>query len=201
MNDNTRSGPVYDEHTALLVVDVQNDFADPKGTLSVQGADEVVDVANRESARARAAGALVVYTRDWHPEQTPHFEPYGGVWPVHCVRDTWGAQFHPRLEVEGELIHKATGPEDGYSAFSVQHLPSGEVRGTGLEKLLREHGVHRLVIVGIATDYCVRESGFDAVRLGFETEVLREGVRAVDLEPGDGERAIADLVGAGVRLI
>jgi nicotinamidase/pyrazinamidase len=201
MNDNTRSGPVYDEHTALLVVDVQNDFADPKGTLSVQGADEVVDVANRESARARAAGALVVYTRDWHPEQTPHFEPYGGVWPVHCVRETWGAQFHPRLEVEGELIHKATGPEDGYSAFSVQHLPSGEVRGTGLEKLLREHGVHRLVIVGIATDYCVRESGFDAVRLGFETEVLREGVRAVDLEPGDGERAIADLVGAGVRLI
>jgi nicotinamidase/pyrazinamidase len=201
MNDNTRSGPVYDEHTALLVVDVQNDFADPKGTLSVQGADEVVDVANRESARARAAGALVVYTRDWHPEQTPHFEPYGGVWPVHCVRDTWGAQFHPRLEVEGELIHKATGPEDGYSAFSVQHLPSGEVRGTGLEKLLREHDVHRVVIVGIATDYCVRESGFDAVRLGFETEVLREGVRAVDLEPGDGERAIADLVGAGVRLI
>jgi nicotinamidase/pyrazinamidase len=190
----------YDEHTALLVVDVQNDFADPHGSLSVRGAEEVVDVANREAERARAAGALVVYTRDWHPAETPHFEPWGGVWPVHCVHDTWGAEFHPLLDVEGELIYKATGPEDGYSAFSVQHLPTGETRGTGLEQLLREHDVERVVIVGIATDYCVRESGFDAARLGFEAEVLTDGVRAVDLEPGDGERALKELERAGVRL-
>jgi nicotinamidase/pyrazinamidase len=190
----------YDEHTALLVVDVQNDFADPKGSLSVRGAEEVIEVANREAARARAAGALVVYTRDWHPAETPHFQPYGGVWPVHCVQETWGAQFHPRLEVDGELIYKATGPEDGYSAFSVQHLPTGETRGTGLEQLLREHGITRVVIVGIATDYCVRESGFDATRLGFETEVLTEGIRAVDLEPGDGDRALEELERAGIRL-
>ncbi|HXY92549.1 MAG TPA: isochorismatase family protein, partial [Acidimicrobiia bacterium] len=131
----------------------------------------------------------------------PHFAEFGGIWPVHCVRDTWGAEFHPGLVVDGELIHKATGPEDGYSAFSVQHLPTGEVRGTGLEELLREHDVHRVVIVGIATDYCVRESGLDAARLGFETEVLGEGVRAVDLAPGDGERALDELEHAGVRLV
>ena len=193
--------PRYDEETVLLVVDVQNDFADPAGSLSVKGAEEVVEVANREAARARAAGALVVYTRDWHPPDTPHFEARGGIWPEHCIRDTWGAEFHPDLEIEGELIHKATGPEDGYSAFSVQHLPTGEVRGTGLAELLREHGVRHVVIVGIATDYCVRESGLDAARLGFDTEVLTEGVRAVDLEEGDGERALAELERAGVRLI
>jgi nicotinamidase/pyrazinamidase len=192
--------PKYDERTALVIVDVQNDFADPHGSLSVRGAEEVVDVANREAAKARAAGALVVYTRDWHPAETPHFEPYGGVWPVHCVHDTWGAEFHPRLTVEGELIYKASGPEDGYSAFSVQHLPTGETRGTGLEQLLRARGVERVVIVGIATDYCVRESGLDAARLGFETEVLTEGIRAVDLEPGDGDRALQELERAGIRL-
>jgi nicotinamidase/pyrazinamidase len=192
--------PTYDERTALVIVDVQNDFADPHGSLSVRGAEEVVDVANREAAKARAAGALVVYTRDWHPAETPHFEPYGGVWPVHCVHDTWGAEFHPRLAVEGELIYKATGPEDGYSAFSVQHLPTGETRGTGLAQLLRARGVERVVIVGIATDYCVRESGLDAARLGFETEVLTEGIRAVDLEPGDGDRALQELERAGIRL-
>ena len=194
------ASPSYDEHTALLVVDVQNDFADPHGSLSVQGAEEVVDVANREAARARDAGALVVYTRDWHPAETPHFAPFGGVWPVHCVQETWGAEFHPRLEVEGELIYKATGPEDGYSAFSVQHLPTGETRGTGLEQLLRGRGIERVVIVGIATDYCVRESGLDAARLGFDAEVLTDGIRAVNLEAGDGERALALLERAGVRL-
>jgi nicotinamidase/pyrazinamidase len=194
------ASPSYDERTALLVVDVQNDFADPHGSLSVQGAEEVVDVANREAARAREAGALVVYTRDWHPAETPHFVPFGGLWPVHCVQETWGAEFHPRLEVDGELIYKATGPEDGYSAFSVQHLPTGETRGTGLEQLLRNRGIERVVIVGIATDYCVRESGLDAARLGFDAEVLTDGIRAVNLEPGDGERALELLERAGVHV-
>jgi nicotinamidase/pyrazinamidase len=191
----------YDERTALLIVDVQNDFADPEGSLSVEGGEEVVAVANREARQARAAGALVVYTRDWHPADTPHFETRGGIWPVHCVHDTWGAEFHPDLWVDGELIHKATGPEDGYSAFSVQHLPTGEVRGTGLEELLRAHQIERVVIIGLATDYCVRETGLDATRLGFEAEVLVEGVRAVDLESRDGDRALADLQRAGVQLV
>jgi nicotinamidase/pyrazinamidase len=190
----------YDDKTALLIVDVQNDFADPRGSLYVGGGEEVVEIANREAEKARAAGALVVYTRDWHPQETPHFEPYGGIWPVHCVRDTWGAQFHPSLDARGEVVSKATGPEDGYSAFSVQHLPTGEVRGTGLEELLRSRGIDRLVILGIATDYCVRETGLDAARLGFPAVVVREGIRAVDLEQGDGERALRDLERAGVAL-
>jgi nicotinamidase/pyrazinamidase len=142
-----------------------------------------------------------VYTRDWHPAETPHFQPFGGRWPTHCVRDTWGARFHPDLVVDGEVVDKATGPDDGYSGFSVQHLPTGEVRGTGLEQLLRAHGVERVAITGIATDYCVRETGMDAVRLGFETSVFAEGVRAVDLEPGDGERAMHDLEEAGVAIL
>lgn len=196
------SEPVqYDERTALLVVDVQNDFAQPSGNLAVSGGEDVVPIANREVARAHEAGAVVAYTRDWHPPDTPHFEPYGGIWPVHCVRETWGAEFHPDLKIEGDQILKATGPEDGYSGFSVQHLPTGETRGTGLEHLLRERGVERVVILGLATDYCVRETALDARRLGFETEVLREGVRAVDREPGDGERALAELADAGARVV
>ena len=190
----------YDERTALLIVDVQNDFADPSGSLYVAGGEEVVPIANREAARAYEGGALVVYTRDWHPPDTPHFAPYGGIWPVHCVRETWGADFHRDLKVDGERIHKATGPEDGYSAFSVQHLPTGETRGTGLEEMLAERGIERVVIVGIATDYCVRESALDAIRLGFETEILSEGVRAVDRESGDGERALAEIAGIGAQI-
>jgi nicotinamidase/pyrazinamidase len=192
--------PRYDQNTALLVVDVQNDFADPDGSLSVAGGADVVPIANREAARARAASALVVYTRDWHPEDTPHFEEFGGIWPVHCVHDTWGAEFHPDLEVDGELIYKATGPEDGYSAFSVQHLPTGEVRGTGLDELFEKHDVSRVVILGLATDYCVRESTLDARRRGLTTEVLTEGIRAVDREPGDGDRALEELAAAGASI-
>lgn len=190
----------YDERTALLIVDVQNDFADPSGSLSVAGGEEVIPIANREATRAHDGGALVVYTRDWHPPDTPHFAPYGGIWPVHCVRETWGADFHRDLKVDGEVIHKATGPEDGYSAFSVQHLPTGETRGTGLEEKLAARGVERVVIVGIATDYCVRESALDALRIGFETEILREGVRAVDREPGDGDRALTEIAGIGAQI-
>jgi nicotinamidase/pyrazinamidase len=194
-------GPRYDERTALLVVDIQNDFADPNGSLYVAGGEDVVPIANREAERAREAGATVVYTRDWHPPDTPHFEPFGGLWPVHCVRDTWGADFHPDLKVDGEIVHKATGPEDGYSAFSVQHLPSGETRDTGLEELLRERKIERVVVLGLATDYCVRESGLDALRLGFDTDVLVEAVRAVDREPGDGDRSLRDLQDAGAHLL
>jgi nicotinamidase/pyrazinamidase len=191
----------YDEHTALLVVDVQNDFADPEGSLYVRGGEEVVAVANREAARARRAGALVVYTRDWHPPDTPHFRPQGGIWPVHCVRETWGAQFHPRLQVDGELVHKATGPEDGYSGFSVQHLPTGEVRSTGLDDLLHAHGITNVVVLGLATDYCVRASALDAVQLGYDVTVLGDGIRAVDLQPGDGDRALEEIEHAGAHIV
>jgi nicotinamidase/pyrazinamidase len=187
----------YDATTALLVVDVQNDFADPKGSLYVRGGEDVVPVANREIEQARAARAYVVYTQDWHPESTPHFEKDGGIWPVHCVQDTWGAAFHPDLVVEGDVVQKGTGGEDGYSGFTVRDPESGDTQRTKLEGLLRDHGVERLVILGLATDYCVKDTSLDARELGFDVEVIGEGIRAVDLKPGDGERAIEAIIEAG----
>ena len=189
----------YTPGTALLVVDVQNDFADPKGSLYVEGGEDVVPVINREIDRARAAGVPVVYTKDWHPAETPHFAKFGGRWPVHGVHDTWGAEFPPDLEVAGEVVHKAEGPEDGYSGFSVTHLPTGERRETGLEQRLRDRGVTHVVIAGLTTDYCVKETALDAARLGFETAVLLDAIRPVDLVAGDGERAIAAMTRAGVH--
>jgi nicotinamidase/pyrazinamidase len=191
----------YEEGTALLVVDVQNDFADSKGSLYVQGGEEVVPVINREIGRARAADVPIAYTMDWHPPETPHFAKYGGKWPEHCVRETWGAELHPDLEVAGEVVHKATGDEDGYSGFSVEHLPTGQRRDTGLERILRARGVHKVVIAGLTTDYCVKETALDAVEKGFETTVLTEAIRAVDLESGDGDRALAHIERAGVKLV
>jgi nicotinamidase/pyrazinamidase len=188
----------YDPNTALLVVDVQNDFADPAGSLSVSGGEEVVPVANREIERALDAGALVVYTQDWHPESTPHFQKDGGIWPVHCVQGTWGADFHPGLKVVGEIVRKGTGGEDGYSGFTVRDPRSGEVEGTALESILRARGVERLVVMGLATDYCVKETALDGAAKGFDTVVLLEGIRAVDLRPGDGDRALDEVKRAGV---
>jgi nicotinamidase/pyrazinamidase len=193
--------PEYTDGTALLVVDVQNDFAHPKGSLYVQGGEEVVPIINREIDRARAAGVPVVYTKDWHPDETPHFAKYGGRWPVHGVHDTWGAEFPADLEVAGETIHKATGPEDGYSGFSVTHLPTGKRRETGLEQVLRDKGVERVVIAGLTTDYCVKDTALDAVREGFDAEVIVEATRPVDVEPGDGERALQEIQQAGVKLV
>lgn len=193
--------PVYDPETALVVVDVQNDFADPQGTLYVRGGEEVVPVVNQEVERALEAGALVVYTQDWHPESTPHFQKDGGIWPVHCVRDTWGAALHPDLDVKGEVLRKGSGGEDGYSGFTVRDPRTGEESPTGLAELLRGRGITRVVVLGIATDYCVKETAVDAARLGFRTQVLTEGIRAVDLQPGDGDRAIAAMREAGAEVL
>jgi nicotinamidase/pyrazinamidase len=196
-----RDLPTYDEKSALLVVDVQNDFADPNGSLYVEGGEQIVPLVNREIARAASARALVVYTQDWHPASTPHFETHGGKWPVHCVHDTWGADLHPELKVVGDQIRKATGPEDGYSGFSVEHLPSGERRGTGLDDLLRTRAIERIVIVGLATDYCVKETALDGLRLGYDVTVLSDAVGAVELQPGDGAHALAAVSRAGARLV
>ncbi|MGE5594591.1 MAG: isochorismatase family protein [Hyphomicrobiales bacterium] len=188
----------YDSQTALIIVDVQNDFADPAGSLYVRGGEDVVPFVNLERERARAAGALVVYSQDWHPLETPHFARDGGIWPVHCVQDTWGAAFHPGLRVEQEpVIRKGTGGEDGYSAFTVRDPETGDTKPTALEGLLRERGIHRVVVAGLATDYCVKETVIDAARLGFEPIVLEDGVRAVNLQDGDGLRALEAMRGAG----
>lgn len=195
--------PEYDATTALIVVDVQNDFADPRGSLYVRGGEGVIPFINAEIEKAKAAGALVVYSKDWHPPSTPHFRKDGGVWPVHCLADSWGAELHPDLKVlpESEVILKGTAGEDGYSAFSVRDPRSGTTAATRLEGVLRARGVRRLVVLGLATDYCVKETALDGRRLGFEVEVPRQGVRAVDLQPGDGDRALAAIEAAGGRLV
>ncbi|HEX8803725.1 MAG TPA: isochorismatase family protein, partial [Acidimicrobiales bacterium] len=184
----------------LVVVDVQNDFADPAGSLHVLHGEDVIGVVNAEVAKARAAGALVAYTQDWHPPDTPHFAKDGGTWPVHCVRDTWGARLHPDLVVDGEVVRKGTGGEDGYSGFTVADPVSGEQRPTGLADLLAAHGVEKVVVAGLATDYCVKATALDAARLGFATTLVREGVRPVEVAPGDGGRAIEEMAAAGVAL-
>jgi nicotinamidase/pyrazinamidase len=191
----------YDPATALIVVDVQNDFADPAGSLSVAGGDAVVPVINAEIAMATAADGLVVFTQDWHPESTPHFAKDGGIWPVHCVADTWGAQLHPTLQTPHELprIRKGVNGEDGYSGFTTRDPATGQEARTELEALLRGRGIGRVVVVGLATDYCVKATALDAARLGYETSVLTDAIAAVDLEPGDGDRAIDEMAAAGVR--
>jgi nicotinamidase/pyrazinamidase len=190
----------YDPTTALIVVDVQNDFADPKGSLHVPGGEGVIPAVNDEVRAARAAGSLVVYTQDWHPPDTPHFAKDGGVWPVHCVQGTWGAELHPDLLVQGESVRKGTGGEDGYSGFTVADPVSGATASTGLGELLRSHGIERIVVVGLATDYCVKETAIDAARQGFLTTLVRAGIRPVEVEPGDGDRAVAAMAAAGVAL-
>lgn len=190
----------YDPSTALVIVDVQNDFADPGGGLSVAGGDGVVPVINREIATATAAGAHVLYTQDWHPPSTPHFARDGGIWPVHCVADSWGAELHPSLVVAGPSVRKGANGEDGYSGFTMRDPVSGQTVPTELETLLRERGVGRVVVTGLATDYCVKATALDAARLGFETTVLADAIAAVDLVPGDGDRALAELAEAGVTV-
>jgi nicotinamidase/pyrazinamidase len=191
----------YDRSTALVVVDVQSDFAHPEGSLHVPRGEEVVDVANREIRQAADAGATVVFTQDWHPPSTPHFAKDGGTWPVHCVSGSWGAQFADGLDVAGPVIRKGTGGEDGYSGFTVRDPATGTEQPTGLTDLLRAHRVERVVVIGLATDYCVKETALDAVREGFVTSVVEQGVRAVDREPGDGARALEEMARAGVTLV
>ena len=190
----------YDSTTALIVVDVQNDFADPAGSLFVKGAADVVRMVNGETRRATEAGAFVVYTQDWHPESTAHFAKDGGIWPVHCVGGTWGADFHPELSVVGPSIKKGSNGEDGYSGFTMRVPTTGATLPTELEGLLRAKDVVKVVVVGLATDYCVSATALDASRLGFGTEVLQDAIAAVDLAEGDGDRARAAMVAAGCVL-
>jgi nicotinamidase/pyrazinamidase len=192
----------YGHGVALVVVDVQNDFADPSGSLSVRGGADVIPAINDEVRRARAAGALVVCTQDWHPNHTPHFARDGGIWPVHCVQDSWGAALHPSLQVPDgtPIVRKGANGEDGYSAFTMRDPVTGEVIPTLLGGLLQEAGVDDVVVTGLATDYCVKATALDAARLGFATTVLTDAVAGVDLQPGDGDRALDEMRAAGVAL-
>jgi nicotinamidase/pyrazinamidase len=193
----------YAPGTALLLVDVQNDFADPAGGLSVAGGEAVLPVLNAEIAAARAAGAFVAYTQDWHPVSTPHFAKDGGAWPVHCVGGTWGAELHPALTADaGPRVRKGANGEDGYSGFTMRDPLTGATVPTELDGLLRSRRIRirRVVVGGLATDYCVKATVLDALALGYETSVLVDAIRPVDLAPGDGERALAEMVAAGATL-
>ena len=196
-DDNSRYGP----QVALVVVDLQNDFADPAGSLSVRGGSEIVELVNTEIERALEAGAAVVYTQDWHPAHTPHFAQDGGIWPVHCVADTWGAELAPGLAISGPIVRKGTHGEDGYSGFSVRNPAGGLPIPTELDGTLARGGAERLVVCGLATDYCVKATALDGVRLGYQTAVLLDVVRAVDLQPGDGDKAVDEMAAAGVTIV
>ncbi|MEX2532682.1 MAG: isochorismatase family protein [Nitriliruptoraceae bacterium] len=188
----------YSATTALLVIDVQNDFADPNGNLYVAGGETIIDGINQEVAAARQAGGLVVYTQDWHPESTPHFDKDGGVWPVHCVRDTWGAQLHPALEVDGPVVKKGTEGGDGYSGFSVRDPNSGEKNTTRLGSILDEHGIERVYVVGLALDVCVKATVIDACERGYATTLLSHLTRPVDPDAGRATLEIVADKGAAV---
>jgi nicotinamidase/pyrazinamidase len=190
----------YDAATALLVLDVQNDFADPSGSLYVPGGEEVIGFINEQISAAVGGRATVIYSQDWHPDSTPHFEKDGGIWPVHCVAGSEGAAFHPHLDVIADaiVIKKGVGGEDGYSAFNVRDPVTGEESSTGLAERLG--GIEKVVVVGLALDYCVKETAIDAAGL-YDTTLLADGTRPVNLAVGDAARSVAEMVGAGVKVV
>ena len=183
--------------SALLLIDVQNDFC-PGGALAVPGGDRVVEALNRYIKAAIAEGAPIYASRDWHPPITTHFTSQGGQWPVHCVRETKGAEFHPTLELPRQttIITKGDSPDKpGYSAFD-GHTADATPLLTDLQKRHVDH----LYVGGLATDYCVKHSVLDALKEGLQVTVLEDAIAGVDLRPGDSSAAIAEMRQAGARV-
>jgi nicotinamidase/pyrazinamidase len=183
--------------SALLVVDVQNDFC-PGGALAVRDGDGVVAPLNRMIEWTAKRGGAVYASRDWHVANASHFKDYGGIWPAHCVQDTAGARFHPalRLPADATIVTKGdTVGSDGYSAFE-GHTSTGEA----LVHHLRERNVNHLYVGGLATDYCVRHSVLDALKTGFEVTVLTDAIAGVEVKPGDSARALEEMRAAGAKL-
>ncbi len=179
---------------ALVIVDVQNDFC-PGGALAVPEGDQVVPALNRCIERFDALDAPILVSRDWHPPVTRHFKAQGGAWPPHCVHATRGAEFHRdlRLPARAVVVSKGMNPEDdAYSCFQAE-----DPNGMPFAATLGELGVRRLVVGGLATDYCVKATVLDALKEGFEVVVLEDAIRAVDREPGDGARAVDAMKAAG----
>jgi nicotinamidase/pyrazinamidase len=178
---------------ALIVVDVQNDFC-PGGSLAVADGTAVVPPLNKLMKEFLDRGDPVFKTRDWHPATAKHFAAYGGIWPVHCVQNTPGAEFHqdlnddPRITIISKGIDESA---DGYSGFD----------GTNLTKILREQGVEEVWVGGLATDYCVKHTVLDALGAGFEVKALADAMRPVNVDPGDGEQAIEAMRKAGAEIV
>jgi nicotinamidase/pyrazinamidase len=177
---------------ALIVIDVQNDFC-PGGTLAVPHGDEVVEPLNQAIDDFLERGEPVYKSRDWHPPSTKHFKVYGGDWPVHCVQNTKGAEFHPALRDDPRItvISKGLGDTNCYSAFDE----------TNLLDQLHQQNVEEVVVGGLATDYCVKSTVLDALKHGFKVKALQNAMRAVDVQPGDGERAIEEMRNTGAEIV
>jgi nicotinamidase/pyrazinamidase len=182
---------------ALILVDIQNDFC-PGGALAVKDGDQVVPVLNRCIDQFRKAGLPIFATRDWHPEKTTHFKSGGGPWPPHCIQGSKGAQFHPDLKLPADALIVSAGmgaDEDGYSGFL-----GIDDRGVKLVNLLRQRGIERIFVGGLATDYCVKHTVLDGLKEGFKVVLLTDSTRGVNLKPGDSERAIAEMLQAGAEI-
>jgi nicotinamidase/pyrazinamidase len=178
---------------ALVVVDVQNDFC-PGGSLAVAEGDKVIAPLNKLIKDFLDRGEPVYKTRDWHPEKTKHFEVYGGTWPIHCVQNTPGAEFHPDLLEDPRITVISKGFDeraDGYSGFD----------GTELAQLLRDEGVNEIWVGGLATDYCVKQTVIDGVRNGFKVKALADAMRPVNVNPDDGKKAVDEMKEAGAEFV
>ena len=181
---------------ALLVVDVQNDFC-PGGALGIPGGDKIVPKVNRYIKIFAKKKLPVFFTRDWHPVRTKHFKDFGGIWPVHCIQNSWGARFHPELKVpkEAVLLYKGLDPQaDAYSAFQAENAS-----GVRLPQLLKIMGIKELCIAGLATDYCVRFSVRDALKLSFKVRILVDAIEGVNLKADDSQKAIKEMVKLGAK--
>jgi nicotinamidase/pyrazinamidase len=186
--------PSFQPGDGLLLVDPQNDFC-PGGSLGVIDGDKVMSVLNEWAAAAAEAQVPIFVSRDWHPPRTTHFKDFGGIWPPHCVRGTPGAAFHPdlRLPSGATIVSKGMGEtEDAYSAFQAR-----SEAGEPLLTLLQRAGVTHIYIGGLATDYCVRSSTLDGLASGLRVTLVPDAMRAVNLQPTDGDQALAEMRGAG----
>lgn len=178
---------------ALVVVDVQRDFC-PGGSLAVKEGDKVVPNLNKVIAAFSRVGLPVFFTRDWHPRNHISFRSRGGTWPPHCVQGTPGAEFHPKLKIPSNavVISKGTEPDlEAYSAF----------QGTDLANRLKELGMGEIILGGLTTDYCVRESSIDALAIGLKVDILKDCVRGVNLRPDDSKKALGEIISKGAKLI
>lgn len=179
---------------ALVIVDAQNDFC-PGGALAVADGNKVVVPLNRYIDLFIKQQLPIFATRDWHPEKTSHFKDYGGPWPAHCVQRTKGAEFHPALYLGDHVVILSKGmvaDEDGYSGFQ-----AADLSGTPLAELLRQKGVERIFVGGLATDYCVKHTVLDGLKQGFSVVLLCDSIRAVNLQFNDGAAAIDEMIEAG----
>jgi len=181
---------------ALLIVDVQNDFC-PTGALAVPEGDKIVPTINKYIRIFLRKKLPIFATRDWHPIKTKHFKDFGGIWPVHCIQNTKGAQFHPELKLPKEaiLLYKGIDPEkDGYSAFDAE-----DERGMGFLKILKILGIRELYIAGLATDYCVKFSTRQAIKHRFKARILLDAIKGVNIKPDDSKNAIKEMVRLGAK--